>query len=250
VVVFGFSLIYLVRRPSATDDQPAPRRAKWKELAAATIAITCVAAGVLWIVRDSAAAKPRTDEERALARIVHVLRTDKDARQDTLGGMHVQRGPNDAKIDWAKKDEENNRVQDAEIDAACELAAALIQGDLKKVRAIITSYRGKPYARAQMTSALNHALYKCGSEFDLMPLNQWVRIDHNDLVDGQFSLSVSAAEEEEVMPQFMLRDPEHPRQFATDQTKIASPEEVLRQLSHDFVNGLLSKHFRMEEGTN
>lgn len=189
--------------------------------------------------------QPLTDNQKAAAHLIHILKTDEHALLDHLIWGSYPRGPLDAKpgpvpARGPLKPGEHPRLADAEVQTACRIITALTEGDLDGLRAIIASYKFKPYARAQMAESLRFAFYKAGVQYRFMAHQKWFYVRPTSLEDGNYSV-IFSAEDEEPEVHLMQEHKEHRGQFGNELTKTVAAHEVMRFFQMDIVQTVLSK---------
>lgn len=164
----------------------------------------------------------RSESQRVAACLNDILRTDEEAREDSFRYNSVERGKLDAQLKWG---EEQPPVADAEIEAACRIVTAMTDNDFDAVKKLIESYAYKPYARAQIASALNHVFHKAGLDWFIMYHNGMFLVESHGSEDGQAMINFSPIEEPRVT--IMVVDPKYPRQFSsTENADMFSAREI------------------------
>lgn len=118
--------------------------------------------------------------------LVRFIKTNKTARQDQAKSLQVQRGPQDAPAS------DGPEMDAAEIDTACQIAKAMMDGDAERLRLIIGAYKHKPYARAQITECLNYSFTMTGMDFRFTFHEFWFFVEPDRKTDGMYTIAISA----------------------------------------------------------
>lgn len=223
VFVFGASFTWRETSPTL------------KVVVRAALAIVVVAV-VVWPQQVGSAS--RTDEQAEAAEAIKtILRTDEDARADRLRFAHIQRGPLDEPID-GRNSSGPNLVRDAEIEAACRMVDAFTKGDAARLREIVNSYKGKPYARAQLGRALEYAFSKADVPYRFMTHDRYFFVQPDDFEDGSNWIRFSALAEDEPDVGLMLPNGNDGRSFSGDRTDVVSYNEVMRLFQMNILNAI------------
>lgn len=187
---------------------------------------------------------PKSEAQLAADYVNNILRTDEEARIDRDRFGNQERGKLDAKPNWGA---EKPPIADPEIEAACRIVTAMANNDFESVKALIESYAHKPYARAQIGMALNHALLKAGVEGYVLCHNGMFILERGHSDDGQCMLILSPVEQPRVT--VMVVDPKFPRQFSsTDNSDMFDAAEVFATYRTPLLRGV--QEFRAKPGKN
>ncbi len=184
----------------------------------------------------------QTDAQKAAARIINLLRTDKEVRTDYGVYKNVTRRGN---LDAPEPKETGAfpMVPEPEIDTACRIATALTEGDATEIRKIMASYVHKPYARAQIAFCLESALRKLDARYHLMAIDEWLLFEQMGAQDGGFVIQFSALDDfsnEDHVPFVSHFLKTGDRSHSATQPKDISNEEVMKAFSLDIVQSVLT----------
>ncbi len=180
----------------------------------------------------------KTDSQKASAHVANILRTDEEARINRLRFANVPRGKLDVE---AKFEEGEPKVTDGEIASACQIVEAIAEGDIAAVRRIVASYVHKPYARAQIASALNYSFYKAGVPLRVEFYGGSLVIEREGLADGQAAVSFSSLNDEPTV-RVMVRNPKYPRQFnSTENSSMFNASEVFATFKGPLIRSVLEQ---------
>jgi C-terminal processing protease CtpA/Prc len=180
----------------------------------------------------------KTDSQKASAHVANILRTDEEARLNRLKSANVPRGKLDVEPKFADGEP---KVTDGEIASACQIVEAIAEGDIEAVRRIVASYAHKPYARAQIASALNHSFYKAGVPLRVEFYGGSFVIEREGLADGQAAVSFSPINEEPTV-RVMVRNPKYPRQFtSTENSEMFNAREVFATFKGPLIRSVLEQ---------
>lgn len=175
--------------------------------------------------------------EKAAAKLTEYVRANKHVRVSYLSGF--PRGEKDKPVDFGKQRNEPEELSAEDTETACRLITALTAGDLDGVQAIIASYAGKPFARAQIGQCISRTFYELGVRFRITAWRESFILVPAGLNDGQYGLTFSA-KNEKPFATLQLRDKDHPRQFSSGETDDFTAREVMKSIASDIVHNTLS----------
>ncbi len=166
--------------------------------------------------------------QKAAEYINQVVMNSEDVRGiNFLRFARVQRGQRD--VQEGPSDVEKDVISATDLQSACKLVEATAAGDVAAFRKIIASYIYMPYARAQIGAALSHGMYESGVNYRFQWYGENFGVEHNDLIDGQFSVYFSPRDEAPTVS-LQTQDPRYD-QYATDKSELVTAEEVMRTIS-------------------
>jgi hypothetical protein len=180
--------------------------------------------------------RPMTDAQKAASQITKTLQTDEIARQNGLESG-FERGPLDAKPDPWRGDRANEELTPQQMKDAAAIVTALTEADLDKLQSIIVSYKGKPYARAQIAASLSYTFSLTEAKFHFYTHEQWFYIGRDRLKEGDNTLVLSVLGDKATV---LLTTEDRNQKGVFHQNDVyLDPHVVLRSFQRDIVGSVL-----------